>query len=67
MTMALPASPPAPAPSSALDQVLRIVILLFGAIEGILHVSDLSILSGDIRCVACLHPLCSALPRSPSR
>lgn len=48
MTMTLPATTPAAAPSAALDQVLRIVIVLFGAIEGILHLSDLSVFSGDI-------------------
>ena len=55
MTMVLPASSPAPARSSELDQVLRIVILLFGAIEGILHVRDL-IPSGNIN-ASMLHPL----------
>jgi hypothetical protein len=55
MTMVLPASPPAPARSSELDQILRVVILLFGAIEGILHVRDL-IPSADIS-VSALHPL----------
>lgn len=48
MTMTLPAATPAAAPSAALDQILRIVVFLFGAIEGLLHLSDLSILSGDI-------------------
>jgi hypothetical protein len=48
MTMPLPATTPANAPSAALDRVLRIVVFLFGMIEGILHLSDLSILSGDI-------------------
>jgi len=63
MTMALPASPPAPASSAALDQVLRIVIVLFGAIEGILHFSDLSILLGGrpgdpvLLATAALHPI----------
>jgi hypothetical protein len=60
MTMTLPASPPAK--SAAIDSILRIVIVLFGAIEGITSISDLSLLFGDISKLPsptsiALHPL----------
>jgi hypothetical protein len=48
MTMTLPASPPATERAPSLDQVLRVVVALLGAIEGINGLTDLSILFGDI-------------------
>ena len=48
MTMTLPASTPAPASSASLDPILRVIVAIVGAIEGLGGLTDLSILLNDM-------------------